>query len=73
MTSGNSCIIHNLFIDFSDSMVVFMGLNPEMSGKMFEVLTAVKMLMVVFWVVTPCGLVGGYQHFRGTYCLYIQP
>jgi hypothetical protein len=26
----------------------------------FEVLTAVKMWMLVFWVVTPCGLVGRY-------------
>jgi hypothetical protein len=25
--------------------------------------------MVVFWVVTPCELVGGYQRFGATYCL----
>jgi hypothetical protein len=31
-----------------------------------EVLTGVKMTMVVFWIVMPCGLVGGYQHFGGT-------
>jgi hypothetical protein len=24
--------------------------------------------MLVFWVVTPCGLVGRYQHLGGTYC-----
>jgi hypothetical protein len=30
----------------------------------FEVLIAVKMLMLAFWVVTPCGLVGRYQCFR---------
>jgi hypothetical protein len=36
------------------------------------VLTAVKMSMLVFWVVTPCGLVGRYQRFRGTYCLLLQ-
>jgi hypothetical protein len=29
----------------------------------FEVLTAVKMSMLVFWVVTLCGLVGRYQRF----------
>jgi hypothetical protein len=40
-------------------------------GK-FEVLTAVKMLIVVFWVMTLCDLVGGYQHFRGKYCLHLQ-
>jgi hypothetical protein len=28
--------------------------------------------MVVFWVVTPCGLVGGYQHFGGTYSLHLR-
>jgi hypothetical protein len=33
----------------------------------FEVFTAVKMSMLAFWVVTPCGLVSRY-HFRGTYC-----
>jgi hypothetical protein len=27
----------------------------------FEFLTAVKMLMLLLWVVTPCGLVGRYQ------------
>jgi hypothetical protein len=28
---------------------------------------AVKKLMLVFWVVTPCGLAGIYQYFRETY------
>jgi hypothetical protein len=30
-----------------------------------EVLMAVKMSIVVFGVVTPCCLVGGYKRFRG--------
>jgi hypothetical protein len=38
----------------------------------FEILTAVKMSMPVFWVVTPCGLVGRYQLLRGTYCVHIH-
>jgi hypothetical protein len=33
----------------------------------FEVPTAVKISIVVFWVVTLCGFVGTYQHFRETY------
>jgi hypothetical protein len=33
-----------------------------------EILTAVKMLTVVGWVVTPCVLVGGYQPFGGISC-----
>jgi hypothetical protein len=32
---------------------------PQFMG--FEVLTALKMSMLVFLVATPCGLVGGYQ------------
>jgi hypothetical protein len=38
----------------------------------FEVLTAVKMLMAVFWVVSPCGPVGRNQCFGRTYCLFLQ-
>jgi hypothetical protein len=38
----------------------------------FEVLTSVKMPLVVFWVVTPCEIVGGDQRFGGTYCLPLQ-
>jgi hypothetical protein len=29
----------------------------------FEVLTVVKLSMLVFWDVTPCGLVGRHQRF----------
>jgi hypothetical protein len=36
-----------------------------------EVITAVKVAMM-FWVVTPYGLVGTYQRFGGTYCLFLQ-
>jgi hypothetical protein len=39
----------------------------------FVVLTAVKILMKVFWVVIPCGLVGRYQHFGETYWLHRHP
>jgi hypothetical protein len=35
----------------------------------FEVLTAVKLLMFVFWAVTPCGLVGRRQNSGGTYLI----
>jgi hypothetical protein len=34
--------------------------------------TVVKMSMLVFWAVTPCGLVVGYQRFGGTYRLHLQ-
>jgi hypothetical protein len=38
----------------------------------FKVLTAVKMLMLVFWVVMPCVLAGGYKHFRETYNFFVK-
>jgi hypothetical protein len=38
----------------------------------FEVLMAVKMSMLVFWIVTPCELVGRDQRFGGTYYLHLQ-
>jgi hypothetical protein len=28
--------------------------------------------VLVLWVVTPCGLVGRYRRFGGTYCLCLQ-
>jgi hypothetical protein len=31
-----------------------------------EVFTAMKMWTVVFWVMKPCSLVSGRQHFEGT-------
>jgi hypothetical protein len=42
------------------------------SRKRFKVLMVVNMLMVVFWVMMLPGLVGGYQHFEGTYCPSVQ-
>jgi hypothetical protein len=38
-----------------------------------EVPMAVKMLMLVFWVVVPCGLVSRYRCFVETYSLHLQP
>jgi hypothetical protein len=28
--------------------------------------------IAVFWDVTPCNFVDGYQRFRGSFCLYLQ-
>jgi hypothetical protein len=43
------------------------------SQERAEVLRAVKMSVVVFWVVTPNGLVGGCQRVGGTYSLQLKP
>jgi hypothetical protein len=39
--------------------------------KRFDVLTVVKVFMLVFWVVMPHGLVGRFQQSGGIYCLHI--
>jgi hypothetical protein len=36
-----------------------------------DVLTVVKMSMLVIWVVPPCGLVGRFQRFGGKYYLHL--
>jgi hypothetical protein len=38
----------------------------------FEVLSAVRMTMLFFWVVTPCRLVSIYQRFGEIYCIHLQ-
>jgi len=38
----------------------------------FEVFTAVKTQVEVFWIVMPCNVVIGHQCFRGPCCLYLQ-
>jgi hypothetical protein len=38
----------------------------------FEVFTAMKILVFVFWVVILCNDVGGYQCFRGPCCLRLH-
>jgi hypothetical protein len=38
----------------------------------FEAYTAVIFQVEVFWVVTPCSVVAGYQHFRGPCCHHLQ-
>jgi hypothetical protein len=49
-------------------------LHKTLSGNMmFEFLTAVKMSMLVSWVVAPCRLTEVYRRFRGTCCLHHSP
>jgi hypothetical protein len=45
---------------------------PKTAFIIFEVLTAVKTSMLVFWLVTPNRLAGKYQRFGGIYCLHLQ-
>jgi hypothetical protein len=38
----------------------------------FEGFAAVKIQVEVFWVLTPCVVMVGYQRFRGPCCLHLQ-
>jgi hypothetical protein len=38
----------------------------------FEIFKVVKIHVKVFWVMTPCSDVVGYQHFRGPCCLHLN-
>jgi hypothetical protein len=38
----------------------------------YSILMAVKVHVVVFYVMTPCSLVGGYQYLIGRYCLIFR-
>jgi hypothetical protein len=38
----------------------------------FEVFKAVKVLVMVFWIVTPCSVVVGYQRFGRPCCFHLQ-
>jgi hypothetical protein len=46
--------------------------GQEIPVARFEVFTAVKIHLEVFWVVSSSGVVVGYQRFRGPRCLHIQ-
>jgi hypothetical protein len=46
--------------------------TKQVQNVRLEVLTALKMTVLFFWVVTPCRLIGRYQRFGETYCLHLQ-
>jgi hypothetical protein len=39
--------------------------------KIWKIFTVVKIQVEVFWAVTPCGVVVGYQRLRGPCCLHL--
>jgi hypothetical protein len=41
-------------------------------GERFEIFTAMKIQIVIFWVVTPCSNMVGYQRFGGPCCFHLQ-
>jgi hypothetical protein len=56
-------------------MIYFIKLELEKGYvhlQRFEVLTAMKISLLVFGVLIPCGLLSGQQHFGGMYQLCLQ-
>jgi hypothetical protein len=64
---GNTCDRRKFSVDFTSQITEFVILCTEQVQR-FEVLTAMMPVLVV----TPCGPVGRYQRFGGTYCLHLQ-
>jgi hypothetical protein len=50
----------------------FIGCKLNGRYARFEILPAVRMTMLLFWVVKPCKLVGRHQCFGETYCIHLQ-
>lgn len=59
--------------DLQGSGVVSMLIVLGIYHVRIEVLTVVKMLVMFFWIQSPCGLVLRYKRFGATYCLRHQP
>jgi hypothetical protein len=67
----SSSIKGRAFLDqLNDYLLLKINSAPWQVG--FEVLTAVRSKMAVFWVVAPCSLVEVYQRFIGLCCLQHQ-
>jgi hypothetical protein len=52
------------------------GIKMELKGlqsvEIFEVFTAVKIQVEVFWTMAPCSDMARYQRFRGICCIHLQ-
>jgi hypothetical protein len=59
--------------NFFQSFVNGSILGPDFLPQHFLPKHPQSLSMLVFWVVTSCGLVGRYQHVGGTYCLHLLP
>jgi hypothetical protein len=66
---GSYLLVYKFISHRSSYIMAFQSILQCMK---YEVLTAVNMSLLVFRVVTPCGLAGRYQHFGGTYCPHLQ-
>jgi hypothetical protein len=56
----------------SSSYFSMTQLNSFQLDAMYEAFTAMSIQVLVFWIVTPCGDVLGYQRFGGPSCLLLQ-
>lgn len=66
---------HTMYQRFHLTLRNIQNTDNELNSVRFEVhlFSSISLLsVVVFWYMTPCGLVGGYHCFAGTCCLHSQ-
>jgi len=68
LQQSNKCETH--LCSVTDSFIVCLGI--KWIFERFELFTPLKIQVVVFWVLTPCSVVAGYQRFRGPCCLQLK-
>jgi hypothetical protein len=54
-------------LSVSEFCLLFFIFFPSVQG-----FRAVQIYIEVFWYITPCSLVDGYQRFGGTYCVHLM-
>jgi hypothetical protein len=75
-----ACTIHVTFFDLTVLMILHEEHNPEVlhyviifiSFAVLQVFKAMKIQVQVFWVLTLCSKVVGYQRFGGSCCQHLQ-
>jgi len=67
-----NCQAASTVSQFSLYCTIYVGMLVDIYFGSFGTFTAVMFQVEVFWVVTPCSVVVGYQSFRGPCCLHLQ-
>jgi hypothetical protein len=65
-------VLHSAGLRYVFIFLLFTKVNVTSHHVRFEVLTAVMMTKLFFWVVLPRRLVGTYRRFGETYCFHLQ-
>lgn len=72
LTSMLKLFIFALYIDHQEVNTVCGFQKMKLFYMKFETFKAATTYIMIFLVMTPCSLEGGYQHFGGTSCFHLQ-